>query len=318
MLPEVKCPVCHMIPVVGCRNMAPGGPGGGIIHRVRDDDVVIAVSCPNMRKLRMQEFLERVDPQLPKSPFEKRTPLFQQKRNIDRTRDNLLLKRLSWPAFLRHFKWVLGNKGPSFFVRVVTDMTILNVFVGNTNVKSRILQKELNGSLLVSNSLEDLLSDPDLVVIRLGHLVHSNKAAANILLESLHLRVGRGSKTWLIEPPGNPFAPYVNSGFGVATGMPSCNDDVLAFVHENFEEVFLGKASDPQEAPQFVVDEEDGTVEVSGPDEFNVTTPPEEATSDESLEEDEEGVLDEAAEIEKLVSGPTKKKATPNWKRGRR
>lgn len=250
--PPIECTVCKMPLVEGCRN-APGVLGGGIIHKIRNDDLV-AVPCPNMAVIRLRQRLANVHSQLPSAKHDPTTPLYQRGR-VDRTRDNILFTSTLWKTFLGHLKWVVASK--DVFVRVATDMTLMNVYVGNTSVKSRLKEQLQNADepLLISNSLEDFLSGPDLVVVPLGHIIHPNKAAANILHESLSLRMSLGKPTWLLERPGMPFVPYTRSDHGIPSGMPSCNDDVLALVNSRFERIHLPSTEPEVELETYAADE---------------------------------------------------------------
>jgi len=255
--------------IEGCRN-APGILAGGIIHKIRGEDLV-AVPCPNMEVVHLKQRLAAVEPQLLKVKHEPKTPLFQ-RGLVDRTASNLFLKSTAWPTFLRHFKWVVGSR--DLFVRVVSDMTLVNVYVGNHSVKSRLKTQLEEQSLIISNSIEDLLSNLDLVVIRLGGLVHSNRAAANVLHEALLLRKSQGRPSWLVEPPWKAFAPYTRNEFGGSSGMPCCNDDVLRFVNEHFETLHLEATEDDVDDGLGVdVDETDPHAE--GPSEFGEAVPDE-------------------------------------------
>lgn len=209
---------------------------------------MVSVDCPNMRIVSLRQRLINIDAQFLQVKHNAQTPLFQAGQ-VDGTQDNLFIRHAHWLTFLSHFKWVIASKQPGFFVRVVTDMTLLNVYLGHTSVKNRLLSQRDDGELLISNSLEDLLSSPDLAVIRLGHVIHANRAAANVLREAINLRLGRGKPTWLIEPEEQTFMPQ---------GMPCCDENVFALVQSAFEEARLSPA--PEARPAYV--EEAGEITV--------------------------------------------------------
>lgn len=241
------CKVCKMPAVAGCRNTLKYPSGGSILmHR---GERLVSVDCPNMRIVSLRRRLTEIDPQFLRVPHFAKTPLYQAG-EIDRTEDNLFLRHAHWRTFLAHFKWVIASKKTGFFVRVVTDMTLLNVFLGNASVKNRLQsQRTDEGELLISNSIEDLLSSPDLAVIRLGHVVHANRAAANVLREALSLRLGLGKATWLVEPPEQTFSPHA---------MPCCDENSLQLVQSTFEEMHLKDAEEVR--PAYVEDEDGVTV----------------------------------------------------------
>lgn len=274
--------------------------GGGIIHRVRGEDL-IAVVCPNIAIVRLRERLRAIDPRLLKVGHEARTPLYQ-RGEIDRTVDNLFFERTHWKTVLRHLKWIVACK--DIFARVTTDRALIDVYVGSRSIKNRLKsQLELGeeGELLITNSIEDLLAGPDLAIIRLGEVIHLNKAAANVLHEALLLRRGQGKPTWLVEPPGAPFG-----------GMVCCNDDVLALVNEFFESIHLPAQRGDEDRPGVTIDEEAGEVTVDGPSDLNETLPEEQ--EDEVLEppaphrgsRTSPQAMDEQSQIDSLM-GPSRK-----------
>jgi hypothetical protein len=227
-----------------------------------------------MAVIRLRRRLAAVHGQLVSAKHDPTTPLYQRGK-VDRTKDNIFFNATAWQTFLGHLKWVIASK--DIFVRVATDMTLINVYVGNTSVKSRQREQLQNDDdpLLVSASIEDLLAGPDLVVVPLGHTVHYNRASANVLLEALLLRSNLGKPTWLVEPPGKPFTPWTRADFGVPTGMPSCNDDVLAFVNTHFEKMHLEAREGERESTGIIVDDEAGEVTIEGPSELGEMVPDE-------------------------------------------
>lgn len=269
---ERQCPVCKLALVEGCQNGVGEPPytGGGIIRVIKDGEPYVK-TCPNMKRLRIRRHLESIDPQLVQDgvKHDKNSPLFQPRTDstalVDLTRENLFIRSIKWSAFLPHLKWVSACKGVEFYVRILTDMTLLNVYVGNTNYKLRPQSQREDGSLLIANSIEDLLSTPDLAIIRLGQVVHYNKAAANVLAETLALRFNLGKPTWLIEPADRKFSPYARNDFGVSIGMVSCNEETQDFVSKNYKSLKLTtsvKVVEPS-AGGVVEDEESGTVSLS-------------------------------------------------------
>lgn len=298
--PEV-CKVCNMVGVPGCRNTLEYPSGGTIlVHRGED---LVSLACPNMRVVSLRQRLAALDPQLLKEPHVTSTPLYRSGQ-FDRTSDDLFIRSVHYKTFLSHFKWVIASKNSGFFVRIVSDMTLLNVFVGNAAVKNRLASQRLeDGSLVVSNSLEDLLSSPDLAIIRLGHIIHPNRAAPNILREAIALRQGMGKPTWLLEPSDQVFAPLSRIGGGMAVGMPCCDDAVQRLVLSTFEEIGL---EDPVERPVEYEEDEDG-VSVRGSSESEQGEPDEEETEEEEAEElptvadDDAEVTSEQAEVDALT-----------------
>lgn len=257
------CSVCKMPPYEGCRN---ADRCGGNILVIRGEDTLIQ-TCPNMKKLRLRRHLEAIDPQLikPGVKHDRNSPLFQPKtekrKKTDLTKQNLLIKKISWNAFVPHLKWVAGCKGIDWFCRVVTDRTLLNIFVGNTSVKVRKFQSDTDGLLQV-NSIEDHLKGPDLVIIRMGLVVHSNKAAGNVLAETLRMREADNKPTWLVEPEDQEFSPYSRNDFGMSIGMVICTDATVGYVEERFTRVNLKTSVEVVEEELEYYEDEDGNLTI--------------------------------------------------------
>lgn len=265
------CKICKMAAVTGCPNTLEY-PGGASIMRVEGDEVVSDV-CPNMKIVALRQRLLRLDPQLLKVKHDSTTPLYQNGQ-FDRTEDNLLLTQADWRVFLSHFKWVLGNKDPKYFVRIVTDATLKQVYMGEASVRARLPEQREDSELAIFNSLEDLLALPNLIIIRVGFVVYFNRAMASILHEALLLRLGVGKATWIVEPAGYHFKPYSKGEYGISSGMPCCDADVAQLVEAQFESIQLGEVEPPTE-------EHDGGVTARGvPEPLEDTSPTEDETEE--------------------------------------
>lgn len=330
---EDLCAVCQLPPYEGCRNS--DGCGGNILV-IKGEDTVIQ-TCPNMKRLRLRRFLESIDPQLvkPGVKHDRNSPLYQpateKRKKVDLTKQNLLIKKIAWNAFIPHLKWVAGCKGQGWFCRVVTDRTLLNIFVGNTSVKVRRFQSDADGLLQV-NSIEDHLKDPDLVIIRMGLIVHSNKAAGNVLAETLRMREADNKPTWLVEPEDQEFSPYSRNEFGLSIGMVICTETTAGYVDERFTKVNLKTQVEVVEEELEYYEDEDGNLTIGDDIDFEEgeaydglpevedkpepAEPPstisEESEDDEDEEEDEEPEEDEPVLWEE--SNASKKKKS-NWRR---
>lgn len=152
-----------------------------------------------------------------------------QKVTGDRTRDNLFLKG-TWDEVCRHLKWVLylkKNHQPSFNYLIVEDQRLLSVWLGKESYNSRSkAEREERASF---NSVQDLVSDPNLLIIRLGMMRSHNKAAAKVLLDALLVRLGLDRPTWVVEG--------INY-FG--EGHRFWSQEAENFVKENYEVLDLG------------------------------------------------------------------------------
>jgi len=315
MAEEVKiCSACNMPFYKGCRAEKGGSPS--IVTKVTEDGAQLTASCPNMKVIRIRRYLNDIDPGMTKVAHNTNSPLFQPDGD-DWTKKDLFIRATDWNVFLSNLKWVAGYKVKHhMFIRVVTDLHLVNVYVGNTSIRARLKSQQLeDGPLQICNSLPDLLESPDLVIIRLGVLTHYNKSAANVLQESLLIRSQMAKPTWLVEPPHKAFEPYSRTEFGSAVGMPSCNDDVLSYIEANFDQMTnLEGAEGVEAAGQGYEEDEDGEVTLGdeAPSEMGAVVDglPEEVEE----EETEDGISD--ADLDALIGGSGDKKKKPYKKKG--
>jgi len=233
-----SCAVCGRPGVPGCLAAANGSTGTLIPVEVNGN--IQMRECPNVKTLRLRKFLSEIDPQMvgPEIKHDTSSPLYQSGGD-DLTKKNLWIKQITWGGFLTHLKWVAACKGLNWYCRVVSDRTLINIFVGNTSVKVRVHQSD-EDDLITTNSIEDYLSGPDLVIIRLGLVIHTNKAAANVLSETLRMRKALGKPTWLVEPEDMSFTPY-RTDFG--SGMVMCSDENYNFVSTHYTKMNLAVKS---------------------------------------------------------------------------
>jgi hypothetical protein len=273
-----------------------------------------------MQKLRLKRYLEVIDPQLvkPGLKHDRNSPLFQPatetKKRRDLTTHNLLIRKMRWATFLPHLKWVAACKAPWWFVRVVNDKTLMHIWLGNTNVRARKLQESAD-DLLVANSIDDHLGGPDLVIIRLGTIVHANKAAANVLAETLRMRASLDKPTWLVEPEDQEFRPFSRNEFGLSEGMVVCGESTLEFVTDHFRKIKLKTTVEVEEEESDYYEDEDGNITLGedGLDEEGVAVeglPELEEEEDEEDDEEEEEVEVEVEE-KKPARKASRKVATP-------
>lgn len=214
------CPKCKM-------PLLPGCDGQGWIEI--DDST--SQLCRNFRGILTSQHL---GPELWNVQQVLTSPLFQMETGkpptVDLTGKNLFL-RCPWPNLLPHLKWTLGCKGIKFRFVIITDQQIKNVYVGNEQYKARsVAQRD---EVQTFNSLADLVADYDLVIIKLGYIGHSNRAAAGALKETLLIRAALNKPVWLIEDPRH-------------TWLHSNDADVADYVEHRFKEVPI-KPADPGE-----------------------------------------------------------------------
>lgn len=117
----------------------------------------------------------------------------------DRTVDDLFLKG-RWDLACRHLRWVLVLKHrfhPDFKYKLIDDRRLVDVYVGGEAYKSKTVGSRDDHE--INNNLSDLVSAPDLLLIRLGMLTTNNKAAAGTVLQALTIRSAIGKPVWLLE-----------------------------------------------------------------------------------------------------------------------
>lgn len=107
------------------------------------------------------------------------------------------------------------------------------MFLGNEQYKSRpVNQRE---DVPVFNSLEDLVGEWGLLIIKLGYIGYPNKAAAGALKETLLIRESLHKAVWIVEDPERPW-------------VHSYSQDVKNYVQEHFKEIAINPV-DP--GPQY-------------------------------------------------------------------
>lgn len=241
--------------------------------------------CPNRWAEQANTFL---GPELVSVRHARWTPLFHHPRDrkgppIDRTTQNLLI-RCPWTGLLPHLKRAFALKyhrlGDGWFFRITDDLRLKNVGVGAESYKARSRQER--DDITTYNSVADLVSEPDLVIIKLGCLGYKNVAAAGLLKEALLIRAGLNKPTWLVRDPDRPW-------------NHSRDPDVMHYIEQNFEQLKV-KPSDPGEGYKAVSNpfddldvDEDGDVSLEPPETPGALVPEDE----EEEEAGEEVVFEE-------------------------
>lgn len=87
----------------------------------------------------------------------------------------------------------------SLLIKITSDREIRDVFVGS---KSRAARGD---DEVVFNNIEDLMSAPDLSIVRLNELTYKNKAAPGALEEALSYRMDRERPVWILSNNSRPF-----------------------------------------------------------------------------------------------------------------
>lgn len=188
--------------------------------------------CPCLKRRMLLDFL---GPELASAKHRK-SPLFspaldvETKRTIgDRTLDNLFIKG-SWVEAAQHIRWAVAAKkhcASGFSFRMVNDEKLLRVYLGDFAYSRR--SSRVRDEIETYNNLADLVSGHSLLVVRLGKLGYRNKAAADVLQETLNLRASESKPTWLVE--GEIY-------FG--EGHLFYNDEVGRYIEQNFDIINVG------------------------------------------------------------------------------
>lgn len=110
---------------------------------------------------------------------------------------------------------------PKIYLKVTSDREIRDVYVGN---KSKAARGSADDDGPIYNSLEDLMDQPDLVVVRLNELFYKNKAASGALEEAISYRLDRDKPTWLFSDSDKPFS----------LGSHAWSESVAEVVRSNF------------------------------------------------------------------------------------
>lgn len=181
-------------------------------------------------------FKQRVGVEIATSVSIKESPLFTpgapgSPPEVDRTKSNLFLKGW-WSDLLPHFKYVFAWKqleyDLNYYVQVVTDERLKDVYVGNAAYDKR--SKKNRDEAPTYNSLGDLVgSDQHLVIIRLGFLGNRNRAMPGLLKEALLLRQAANMPTWIVETPDSIF------GYGHF----AYSEDTADYIEGRFEAINL-------------------------------------------------------------------------------
>lgn len=161
-----------------------------------------------------------------------RSSLFQPDADppVDRSKENLSIKA-TWLELRSHLRWVLGcryNMDPTFTFKVVSDLEILDVSLGNEAFKARTYEQRRRGKETY-NTVKDFIGEESLVIVRLGWLGYRNRAAAGYLKEALGIRERLRLPTWLSETPDRFFGP----------GDHMWDDDVDNYITTHFDSVDL-------------------------------------------------------------------------------
>jgi len=297
------CPKCGQAPHPECRdgfifpkdsetgdlliNPATGGP------RV--------LMCP---RIRLKKTLKRLGPELAAAKHLRGgSPLLTlgkkgEPPTVDLRGTNTFITGCAWSWLRPHLRYALGLDWSLSF-KIITDQHIKAVFVGSESYKARA--RDIRDDSPTYNSLGDLVGPPDLVILRLGHLGHKNRAAAGAIKEALRIRETLNKPTWLVDEADHPWSRSF-----------SYDPDLEDYIDDNFKTVKV-EGVDPGE--EEVEEEEDVGMGVEDEDEFEA--PPAKKTRKKKRRpkpppEDEDVEVDDGGFDESDFDLPGEK---PKWRR---
>jgi hypothetical protein len=85
------------------------------------------------------------------------------------------------------------KKIPELYVKWTTDAGLIDVWAGSRSKKVSV------GDRVTYENLDDYISPPDLLIVELGRQRTPNKAAAQVLEETLELRLNSRKPIWVIN-----------------------------------------------------------------------------------------------------------------------
>lgn len=110
--------------------------------------------------------------------------------------------------FLSHLKYVAVRQPTIWNFKVASDAELVTAWLGSVALSGKeILDPD---SYMVSTrylTIVDLVSPPDLLVIRMGVKIARNQAASEVLAEAVNTRIHESKPTWIWDEPNHPLNP---------------------------------------------------------------------------------------------------------------
>jgi len=297
------CPKCGKTPHPKCRDgfIFPRDPETGNVIINPETGGPYVQSCP---RILLKKVLARLGPELASvKTIRGGGPLFSPKAKVDLRGINVFITGCTWPWLRPHIRYALARSlahDLNYDYKIITDQQIKAVFVGDESYKAR--PKETRDERPTYNSLGDLVGPSELVILRLGHLGHKNRAAAGAIKEALRIREEPGKPTWLVDEADHPWEQ-----------SHSYDPDLEDYISTHFKKVRI-KGVDPG----YDEDEEiraalDADMGDEDEDDFDTASAVEQPTEDEEKEdEDDEDEADPSDFNPSDFDLPGKK---PKWRR---
>lgn len=156
-------------------------------------------SCVLLRELRAN--MERTMSGLSSAPVVESSPL------LDRERGNLLVTANDeW--FRAHLRHVVVRNPPTWYARVCSDADLVTAWLATTSLQgNQVLDPDANAVSLTHATIADLVTPPDLLIIRMGIKAARNSACSEVLVEALNLRDHADKPTWVWDTPTQRLVP---------------------------------------------------------------------------------------------------------------
>lgn len=218
------------IPKLGCErckgNLEPGW------HETFTADEVKSIACVCRERLRLFRYVGyRIYAAIPEADWSVLLP----SEEGDRTRDNLFI-RGAQSEVDRHLRWVLRNKyrltHGGFRFRFVSDDQIINAYLGKCGEGD-----------VVYETVEELVAEPELVIIELGVYQNRNKALSNEVLHACTIRQSKAKPTWVLE-----------GAYKLEPGHHCYSERLSRHLEQHFETIELGvQAAEPMQPAELTV-----------------------------------------------------------------
>lgn len=156
-------------------------------------------SCVLLRELRAN--MERAMPGLSGAPVVESSPL------LDKERDNLLVTANDeW--FRAHLRHVVVRNPPTWSVKVCSDADLVTAWLATASLQgNQVLDPDANAVSLTHATIADLVTPPDLLVVRMGIKAARNAACSEVLVEAVNLRLHADKPTWVWDTPTQRLVP---------------------------------------------------------------------------------------------------------------
>ena len=134
---------------------------------------------------------------LSKAPVIKKSPL------LGRHNKNLWVT--TGQTFFSHLRHVAVRQPATWAFKVVSDAELVTAWLATAGLGGgEIIDPDAHKVSTKYMTIPDLVTPPDLVVIRMGVKVARNVAAPEVLAEAINTRFHAGKPTWVWDEPAHP------------------------------------------------------------------------------------------------------------------